>query len=411
MKRPDIRFVTALFGLALTLTFASSPVAAMAAAPKFYVDDPTDGLTCPTAAYSTIQDAINAAPTTGATITVCAPSSTSGGSVDAFSEAITINGYQKLKLVAKGLVVVIPPGTPSYSGAMLSITNSTGITVSGFTFDGAELFDDTGNIRGIEVINSSATISSNRILRIRESVLDFQPIGESIYVENTGAPLKVSITKNTIYDYQTSGVHIFGDVIPTISGNRFDASGAACNNPTAIWLVNTVNGGSVSKNTITHDWNAQNHHCSTGVALHETVGIKVMGNKIYQAKVGIRLYADSSYQGGSLNNVISGNIIENADTGINLNVTIVMNYAVISGNTVSNNTIKDRSMTGSYGILIQYFPNGVYSGTLEGNKITRNKIMGYVSAPLVDDGSGPNIVSGNKFTIVPPGGAPPPPAP
>jgi len=105
---------------------------------------------------------------------------------------------------------IIPASLAGSLGSVLpdivSVKNSTNVTISNLSLDGAPKGSTTANwnpaltdVNGIHVVNSSVTITDNAISRIHPQTPKTQG-GTGILVEGTASGVQtINITDNTIY--------------------------------------------------------------------------------------------------------------------------------------------------------------------------------------------------------------------
>jgi parallel beta-helix repeat protein len=168
------------------------------------VDD--DKAQCPTATFTKIQDAVNAA-TNGATIRVCAGLYKEQVTI---SKSLTINGDNGAIVMPTGVVTnstSLASGNPI--AAVILVTNSTEVDLSGLIVDGANngLTGCAPNLIGIYYRNASGTVQNNTVRNMKLSTaLNGCQSGLGIFVQSGFGTSKVTIDTNSVHDFQKNGI-------------------------------------------------------------------------------------------------------------------------------------------------------------------------------------------------------------
>ena len=209
--------------------------------------------------FDSIQDAIDAAGD-GASIKI---------SAGTYTEQLTIDGKNGLSISAFGddVVEIVAPavlavnGTSTYYGdsvrAVIAVTGSTDVMISGVTVDGAFAGDTTpgsngDELSGIAFLDSTGGIDGVTIENVSNSTsggLFGLQHGSGLFIDNTGpGDDEVSVTNSTITGFQKTGALIVGADI-TFTGNTITGVGA-----TSLTAQNGIqiaqSEGTVSNNTI-----------------------------------------------------------------------------------------------------------------------------------------------------------------
>lgn len=352
-----------------------------AQAAGFTIDDPSDGVQCPGA--TALTDLSTLSILNGESITLC-----SGD----YTGPLSIIGVTNVKITGKadkvlGQPHIAPPADAS--GALVTIRNSKDVTISGLTIDGAQRYTNliqwstaTINIEGVLIVDSSVTLSKNIITHMRSSVPGRQ-VGDGIDVLGTTTnPQTVTITGNTLFDFQGTGIYVSSSPTPykvSITRNLLVTNTDNDSDLTGMKVLDTV-GGLISGNTITGSYNyGATSSCCLGINAEDTQGLKISGNKIAAMQYGILLSARHVVQ-DSINNVISGNTIQEAGTGI-LAETISDSSSTavpqLTGTRITGNKLLYHGFdTAGLGIDVERV--GVGGGQLVGNVISANTLTGYV---------------------------------
>ena len=193
--------ITAAVAAAVWLMVGSAaPSAALAASTRVVDDDYPSATACKGAAYATIQAAVDSftAGQSG-TIRVCA---------GVYPENVSISGLGKVKLLGKPGATVVSPST----SPLIAATNTTRLTVQGFTLDGAgysitsgmialqnssgvitkNVFQNCANSYGIDASSSAGT----RTLKITNN--DYTGVGGAVFSGTTGGKISVKVTGNEV---------------------------------------------------------------------------------------------------------------------------------------------------------------------------------------------------------------------
>jgi nitrous oxidase accessory protein NosD len=193
--------MTKFAGLLLAAALLFIPRAAFAQGPPILVG-------CPTAAYTTIQSAVNAA-NPGDRIHVCAGT---------YPEQVTIN--KSLTIDADNGVLVVPAAmignvTDLVSGDTLAVAISVqnaDVNIDGLIVDGSNngLTSCTPRLIGILYENASGRVAHNAVRNFNlgaGSTLNGCQSGNAIEVETaTGGTSSVEISENSVQNYQKNGI-------------------------------------------------------------------------------------------------------------------------------------------------------------------------------------------------------------
>src|ERR1700722_1722511 len=186
------------------LVIISATVSRAQSGPVLVVDD--DKVQCPTAEFSTIQSAIDAA-SPGQQIRVCAGT---------YAEQVTIQ--KTVLLAADDGVTLIPAGvTENANGAggdniaaAILVKNATGVHITGFRVDGSAngLTGCAPRLVGVLFEGASGFLAHNAIRHFRlSSALAGCQSGNAIEVATTaGGSSQVTIDGNSVDDYQKNGI-------------------------------------------------------------------------------------------------------------------------------------------------------------------------------------------------------------
>lgn len=268
--------------------------------PVILVDD--DKVQCPTATFTTIQSAVDAA-SPGDTIRVCPGTYVEQVTI---SKSLTIRGDNGAIVMPTAVRVNgtdIPSGTPV--AAVILVSNSAAVNVSNLIVDGSNngIVECSPDLKGILFQNSSGTIESNAVRHIRLSPSpNGCQSGEAIEVETaSGLTSTVQIQGNSVWDYQKNGITANQTgTAATIATNTVTGIGptpGAAQNGIQVAFGAT---GSITGNTVADNiWSkcVSTRDCTTnatGILVIESDGIVVTNNTTGSNQVGIFVGGNSS---------------------------------------------------------------------------------------------------------------------
>ncbi|MDQ2082873.1 VCBS domain-containing protein, partial [Xanthobacteraceae bacterium Astr-EGSB] len=309
--------------------------------------------------FATIQAAINAADD-GDTIIIAE---------GAYTEQLLISGKSNLIIQAAedAEITVGMPGSPVFNAlaaeangkdraAVVTIKDSTNITLHGFTVDGnglANAMPSSGapnpDFEGVLVLDSSATLDGLTIAEVRDPLnLDGTPSGNqrgnAILVLNTdGEERSVTISDNHLSDFQKNGITVSGaGLSATISGNDVEGAGfLPAANAIAQNGIQVSSGAAatITNNTISEIGYQRGDYVTSGILAYGAAdGIAISGNTFHGATLGgaaqptthIGIYVI----GETDNAVITGNAMNHLTLGIIL--ADDTDSPTVSGNTFTN---------------------------------------------------------------------------
>jgi hypothetical protein len=322
--------------------------------PVILVDD--DKVQCPTAAFTTIQSAVDAA-SPGDTIRVCAGTYVEQVTV---SKSLTIRGDNGAIVMPSAVQVNgtdIPSGTPV--AAVILVSNSAAVNIFNLIVDGSNngISECSPDFKGILFQNSSGTIERNAVRHIRLSAsLGGCQSGEAIEVETaSGLTSTVQIQSNSVWDYQKNGITANETgTAATIATNTVTGIGptpGAAQNGIQVAFGAT---GSITGNTIADNiWSkcVSTSDCATnatGILVIESNGIVVTNNTTGSNQVGIFIGGNgSSVHSNTIFNsevLVGVALIGNSNTAVSNSITHSDQAAIFvqgNNNSVQSNTITD----------------------------------------------------------------------
>jgi parallel beta-helix repeat protein len=346
-----------LFLLAcLVVCFASRPAVAQNAnkQPNILVDD--DKKQCPTAAYTSIQAAVNAAKS-GDLIRVCAGT---------YHEQVVIE--KSLSLEADNGVIVIPSDVAANAAglssgdpiaAIILAKNADNVELQGFIVDGSAngLTACGPTLIGILYQDASGSIEHNAVRRVRlASTLPGCQSGNAIDVESSSSgESNVTIADNSVDAYQKNGITANEPGTKVfVTENAVTGLG-----PTTGAAQNGIQIGFGARGRVTNNAVADNvyspcesaSNCpsnAAGILIFQSDGVRVERNTVASSQVGILIAANNGNIG---NNTVLHSV---ALDGIAL---------VGDGNFVSNNDI---SSSDDAAVFIQGDNNTVFDNEFTG---------------------------------------------
>jgi hypothetical protein len=197
-------------------------------------------------------------------------------------DAMTLNGN------GHSITAVDPTGG-HFVGAVVA-NGYASASVTNLTVTTSHLSDvcDAGpdRLRGIMLDGASGSITHNTVVGINQGLSGCQE-GNAIDVRNTPfdgshpGTKSVTISGNTIRDYQKTGILASGDVLATITNNTVTGSGPI--NYIAQNGIQVSFGASatVKSNTVSGNWYVPASYVACGVLLYNASGVKASSNTLF----------------------------------------------------------------------------------------------------------------------------------
>jgi nitrous oxidase accessory protein NosD len=342
--------------------------------PDLLVDD--DKVQCPSATFTSIQDAINAA-NPGSVIRVCPGTY---GEQLSINKSLTIEGDNGAVVLPSSMVANTTgsPGTPI--AAAILVKNAANVGIEGLIVDTANngITECSPDLIGILYQNSTGSIKHNAVRNTKLSIsLNGCQSGDAIVVQSLGGgSSKVSINDNSVHDYQKNGItgNESGTEV-TITKNVVTGLG-----PTTGAAQNGIQigfgaKGEIQRNTVTDNvWSpcvslANCAFNATGVLVFQSDDVHVEHNSVATNQVGV-------FAGGQNAKIESNNI---ANSLVLVGIDLAGDSNVASRNEVTN--------SGQAAILIEGNNNSVQSNDITEALIGILKLSGTVG----------NTHSGNSF--------------
>jgi nitrous oxidase accessory protein NosD len=348
--------------------------------PDLLVDD--DKVQCPTATFTSIQDAINAAGP-GSLIRVCPGTYTEQLSID---KSLRIEGDNGAILLPSAVVANTTGSSGTAIAAAIFVKEAADVEIEGLIVDTANsgITQCSPDLIGILYQNSSGSIRHNAVRNTKLSVsLNGCQSGDAIVVQSLGSETStVTIDGNSVHDYQKNGItgNELGSEV-TISNNIVTGLG-----PTAGAAQNGIQigfgaKGSVLRNTVTDNvWSpcVSLENCAfnaTGILIFQSDDVRVEHNTVATNQLGI-------YAGGQGDEIESNNI---SNSLVLVGIDFAGDNGLASRNDVTN--------SGQAAILIEGNDNKIQSNDITEAPIGVLKLSSTVG----------NSQSGNSFfdTLIP----------
>jgi parallel beta-helix repeat protein len=326
-----LALLVGLFSLGSTATAAPSKV--------LVVDD--NGVECRNAQYTSIQAAVNAA-SPGATIKVCPGTYMEQVTIPAGKNGLTLRSERKEEAIIKAPLVMVD------EKAIVRVNGASDVTISSFTISGPGGGPCDSLRYGVRVDGGgSASILDNHITMIRDTPFSGCQNGNAVQIgRNFGGQVgTASIQRNTIDDYQKSGVVVDG---PGSSGD--------IGHNTIIGVGPTV---TISQNGVQVSRNA------TGSVHHNTISGNLFSPQTF-ASAGVLLFEPGAVE-------VSHNDLSNNDESIYV---IDTAGAVISHNTIVGSTFDGIGLDNATGCTISHndISESGYDGIWADTDATNNQI-------------------------------------
>ncbi|HEY0703889.1 MAG TPA: right-handed parallel beta-helix repeat-containing protein [Candidatus Acidoferrales bacterium] len=354
----SIKFI--LFAGFLVMISATVARAQGPSGPVLLVDD--DRAQCPTAEFSTIQSAIDAA-SPGETIRVCAGT---------YAEQLTIQ--KTVLLTADNGVTVIPAGVVANANgaggdniaAAILVKNATGVHVTGFRVDGSAngLNECSPRLVGVLFQDASGFLAHNAIRHFRlNSTLAGCQSGNAIeVVTSPGSSSQVTINGNSVDDYQKNGITAneagssakieFNTVTGIGSTNAIAQNGVQI----GFGAAGTITGNTVSNHLYAPCVSAA--QCDTnaaGILIFESTGVVIASNWVGNNNIGVFSNGDNTHvESNQISNTVAldGVVLQsNGNVALSNNIT-QSDEASLSFQGQNNHIISNEFLAADIGILI-----------------------------------------------------------
>jgi len=358
-------------GAVLTALCLSALSASASLAKVVLVDD--DKADCPSAAFTKIQDAVNAA-SPGDVIRVCK---------GVYAEQVSI--HVPLTIAAENGAVLMPSNmqantTSLFDAAPLAVallvSDTTDVTIHGLIIDGSNngISSCSPDFFGIAFQNASGSVRRTTIRNFKlPADLNGCQTGTGIFVQSGSGQLSsVAVDSNSVHDFQKNG--ITADELGTtvmIRANTVTGLGATTGAAQNGIQIGFGAAGSIRNNTVTNNlWSpctaiATCAAVATNILVTQSDSVTVSGNTVSVNQVGIFIDGNSSTVANnetSASSVFDGIRLEGSQNFARANSVVNAGESGIyldgSNNVVRNNTITDATVgilktAASSGNLIQ----------------------------------------------------------
>jgi len=356
---------------ALFVLFAGILSCSASFAKTILVDD--DKADCPSAAFTRIQDAVNAA-SPGDVIRVCK---------GVYVEQVSI--HIPLTIAAENAAVLMPSNmqantTSLFDAAPLAVallvSDTTDVTIHGLIVDGSNngLSECAPDLFGVAFQNASGTVRRTTVRNFKLAAnRNGCQSGSGIFVESGGGQLStVSLESNSVHDFQKNG--ITADEVGTtvvIRANTVTGLGATTGAAQNGIQIGFGAAGSIRNNTVTDNlWSPCTAittctAVATNILVTQSDSVTITGNTVSVNQVGIFVDGNSANvfnNDSSASSVFDGIRLEGSQNFARANSVVNAGEAGIyvdgSNNVIRNNTITDATVgilktSTSTGTLIQ----------------------------------------------------------
>ncbi len=344
-----------------------------------FVDD--DRQQIPSAAFTTIQAAVNAARR-GDDIVVARGTYREQVNIPADKDDITLKSRNPRQAVIEA------PAVLTGGKAIVSVNGADRVTVDGFTVTGPAVAG-SGLDAGIGVFDGgSATIENNLITRIRNNPLDGLQVGFGVIVDGDGMTTSATVSGNTITHYQKGGVLVYGpDARARVEGNVIRGTG-----PTGL-IAQTgvqVSGGAdavVAGNSISGNSYTGGGTFAAGVLVQSAGRVSLQDNRVFANQQGVVVFDTNGVS--VTGNQLTGNSLDGLDL-------IGVRGGLVAGNLVRGNATDGVVLSDARGVLVAgnvVRDNGgdglVLTDGSSGNLISFNSLRGNGRYDAFDDTTGP----------------------
>ncbi|MDE2213325.1 MAG: peptidoglycan-binding protein [Patescibacteria group bacterium] len=365
-----------------------------------------------------IEAAVNAAPA-GGTVYV-APGT--------YTEQVNIGKDLTLQGAGNTTVIDAPDTLSTFfstsvgSARPVVYAHGANVTVKNLEVNGLGKGNANSSFAGIGYYNAGGTVSGTTVTGVRNQPFDGDQNGTAIYAINDATTSTLTISGNTVSDYEKNGIAARGTGLTAdISGNTVTGQGAATTTAQNGIEIAYGAGGSVTGNTVS------GNDCTLSNPSGDTCTGDFVSGQYADGSAGIIIYAPGSASVTVGNNTLTenqigvwtvgasaisvdGNTISGSNDGLGVSVWDTDQFGAADTSTtgtISNNTISGNE----YGVLLRHYnsagtavPDVVVSSknNLSGNttaissdvaaNATEN-YWGHSTGPAVNDIKGNGTVS------------------
>ena len=310
-------------------------------------------------------------------------------------------------------ITAVDPAGDHFHGGVVENAGTTAnvvdLTIVGSALSNTHCDGGADRLRGIFFDGASGSIIGNIVDDINQGAGSGCQEGNAIEARNPpfdGTHLGtkvVTISGNSITDYQKTGIVVNGDVDASIHSNvvtGISNTPAIAQNGIQVGFGATA---SAKRNTVGNNWFGGTGWFSTGILIFEAQDVTVQGNTVTDNQVGVAIEAWAWFGPDANDNKVIRNTITGSEVGVSVAALdfggLTTRNVAANNNKVTNNTITAGSGADT-GIIV--FAGEVSGGTAYdafavNNKIINNKITGY--DPAIDlDGDMASKVHANKVS-------------
>src|SRR5271165_929156 len=323
--------------------------------------------------FATIQAAVTASAA-GGTVRVCPGN---------YPEQVVIKMPLTLVGVATGAgadnpVITAPAGglsvnaTSFFDGtqiaAQILVQNAVAVVIKEIAVDGSNNGLTTcTDLAGIFFQNASGSVIHTAIRnQMLADGLGGCHAGRGIYIQSgygSGGAATVSVTNNSVHDYQKTGITADGDgTYATIKGNHVVGLGPISYNVQNGIQFSAGATGTAMNNTVANDvYTGPNPYGGAGILVYAAEGIQVLNNVVGSTQLGVATVTDPTYttpgNPGGLgdNTAIQSNRVTDTQTYAAV-------YVCSNNNTIESNTLTNSAVTAVH-LALQC------SSTVSGNSV------------------------------------------
>lgn len=187
-------------------------------------------------------------------------------------------------------ITAVDPVAGHFLGAVVKNDDTTSANVTNLTVTTFHLSDvcDAGpdRLRGIMLDGASGSITNNTVVGIKQGASGCQE-GNAIDVRNgpldspLGANKAVTISGNTIRDYQKTGIVANGHVLATITNNTVTGAGPVNYIAQNGIQVGFYGSATIKGNTVSGNWYTPVSDLACGILLYQAGGVKASSNTLF----------------------------------------------------------------------------------------------------------------------------------
>jgi parallel beta-helix repeat protein len=332
------------------------------------VDD--DKVQCPTAGYTTIQSAVDAA-SPNSSIVVCPGT---------YPEQITIT--KPVQIYGQNGALVIPTNMTANvsasepTAAVIAVLNTSDVNIIGLIIDGSKsgIVECAPFLVGVYFHGASGTLYHNTVRNMAlPADLNGCQSGDAVDADSMGTPVQVTISNNSIVGYQKNGVTANdAKTTATIQNNVIGGAGrtnGAAQNGIQVGFGAT---GSIINNSVSNNYYLPCNDvttcttASTGILVVESDGVAIDGNTLESNQLSIYVEGDK--------NTVQQNLV--ANSAIVDGITLAGNNNIATLNRVYHSDDAGVVVAGNNNQIVDNEIGDAPIGILKVSGTTGNTIVG-----------------------------------